>query len=185
MVLKLVVVTPAVLTAAVDRMQTLPAELGLALGTCRTSTLASYSFSAFRARTRLTIHVAASANLEDVFGTAWTLLRLPPDGRQRRVFLFDPGFGVGTFLVGFACLILMPRAVARDAGFGAALVALENVRTWWSRVALEFLLLLLVSLLVLHSLNRLRRNGSRGPFCAVLGPATRYHELTVVAVDLL
>lgn len=47
---KLIVVTPAVLTAAVDRMQTLPAELGLALGTCRTSTLASYSFSAFRAR---------------------------------------------------------------------------------------------------------------------------------------
>jgi hypothetical protein len=50
MVLKLIVVTPAVLTAAVDRMQTLPAELGQALGTCRTSTLASYSFSAFRAR---------------------------------------------------------------------------------------------------------------------------------------
>jgi len=32
-----ILVAPAVLTAMVDRLQTLPAELGLALGTCRKS----------------------------------------------------------------------------------------------------------------------------------------------------
>ena len=82
----------------------------------------------------------ASAVLQDVLGTARALFCLLLDGRERCIFLFDPGFGVGSFLVGFAGFILVPRAVAWDAGFAAAFVACKDVWTGRSRVVFEALL---------------------------------------------
>ena len=77
----------------------------------------------------LTIHVFASAGLQDVFGTARTWLRLLLDRRKRCVFLFGPV--LRSQLVRLAAFVLVPRAIAWDAGFGAALVAFGDV--WLGR----------------------------------------------------
>jgi hypothetical protein len=108
--------------------------------------------------------VFASAVLQDVLGTARALLCLLLDGRERCVFLFDPGFGVGSFLVGFASFILVPRAVAWDAGFAAAFVACKDVWTGRSRVAWEVLLsLILLPVFLLPQLPQTLRHSSYSP----------------------
>lgn len=89
-----------------------------------------------------TFHVSASVGLLNVLGATRAFLRLPLDERKTGIFLFDTVLDSRSVLL--AGLVLVPRAIAWDAGFGAALVAFKDVCTTFSTVGpgLSALLLL-------------------------------------------
>jgi len=98
----------AVLTIAIDHLHAHPAELGPTLGA---------------------IHVTTSSILLDAFRAIRTLLGLLLNDSQTFVLFFEPIFD--TRLVRFAAFVLVPRAVARNAGFGATILASANI--WCAR----------------------------------------------------
>jgi hypothetical protein len=92
--------TPAVLTVAINELQALPAEL--------TATFCA-------------IHVATPSVLLDALGALWAILCLLLNESKTSVLFLKAILDAHLILL--AGLIFMPWAVARDAGFGATVVA--------------------------------------------------------------
>jgi hypothetical protein len=84
--LELIPVAPAVLTAMVDWLQTLPAELGLALGTCRKSALAGVRSPRFPG-SRMTYNTCVCIRRSS--GCSWNSsdISLSPSGWPREMRL--------------------------------------------------------------------------------------------------
>jgi hypothetical protein len=132
--------------------------------------------------------VFAPAGFLDAPGAARALLCLLLDDFESRVFLFNPI--LDPRLVIRASFVLVPRAIARDAGSSAALVAFANVWFGRRRVGQEFLLSLLLLfftllLPLLFPLSQLfvsfQWRRSLCPIRAVLRPTTTTRNVMAVA----
>lgn len=92
--------TRTVLTIAVDHLYALPAKLGPTLSA---------------------IHVTTPSILLNALRALWTLLGLLLNGSETLILLLKTIFDAG--LVLFAGFVLVPWAIARNASFGAAVLA--------------------------------------------------------------